>query len=161
MSKTYKNREELAQAIVALELKSKVQQKEIEESFESISESLKPLNIVKNGFRSVFSGENKEDLVNALLGLGSGILSRKLILGKSKGFVGKTIGKAIQWGMAGLVSKNAEKIKEKAGGMIDRIFKKSKPQTNHLPVQAENKKQVFTPVSREKNFPLDTPGTIK
>jgi hypothetical protein len=79
---------------------------------------------VKNGLRSVFSSEHKGELINALIGVGSGLLSRKLILGKSTGFVGKTVGKAIQWGMAGLISQNAEKIKEKAGGIIDRLFKR-------------------------------------
>ena len=123
MKKTITNSEELAEAIAVLELKAAAQKREIEETFHVVSENLKPLNLVKNGFRSVFSGENKGDLFNALIGLGSGLLSRKLILGKTNGFVGKTVGKAIQWGMAGLVSKNAEKIKEKAGGIIDRLFK--------------------------------------
>ncbi|HEY2649629.1 MAG TPA: hypothetical protein VGI38_10560 [Puia sp.] len=124
MKKSITNCEELSEAIAELELKAAAQKRDIQETFRAVSENLKPLNLVKNGFRSVFSGEHKEDLVNALLGLGSGFLSRKLILGKTNGFVGKTIGKAIQWGMAGLVSNNAEKIKEKAGGIIDRLFKK-------------------------------------
>ena len=124
MKKSIRNSEELTDAIAALELKAIVQKREIEECFHLVEEEFKPVNLVKNGFRSVFSGENKGDLLNALLGLGSGVLSRKLLLGKSSGFIGKTVGKAIQWGMAGLVSKNAEKIKEKAGGIIDRLFRK-------------------------------------
>jgi hypothetical protein len=126
MKKTITNSEELAEAIAALELKSAAQKRDIEQTFAAVSESLKPLNLVKNGFRSVLSGEHKEDLFNALIGLGSGFISRKLLIGKSSGFLGKTVGKAIQWGMTGLVSKNADKIKEKAGGIIDRFFKKRK-----------------------------------
>ncbi len=62
-----------------------------------------------------------------------------MLLGKSRGAVGKTVGNAIQWGMAGLVSKNAEKIKEKAGFIIDKLFRKdraaknTKASTNHTP----------------------------
>jgi hypothetical protein len=123
MKKTITNSEELAEAIAALELKAAAQKRDLEETFTAVSENLKPLNLVKSGFRSVFSGEHKGDLLNAVIGLGSGLLSRKLLLGKTNGFVGKTIGKAIQWGMAGLVSQHAEKIKEKAGGIIDRLFK--------------------------------------
>src|SRR5664279_3829827 len=123
MKKVITNSDELAEAIAELELKATAQKREIQETFKSVSENLRPINLVKNGFRSIFSGEHNEDLLNALIGLGSGFLSRKLILGKTNGFVGKTIGKAIQWGMAGLVSKNAEKIKETAGGFIDRFFK--------------------------------------
>jgi len=124
MKKTITNSEELAEAIAALELKAAAQRRDIEETFHAVAEDLQPFNLVKNGLRSVFSSEHKGELLNALIGLGSGLLSRKLILGKSTGFVGKTVGKAIQWGMAGLISQNAEKIKEKAGGIIDRIFKR-------------------------------------
>lgn len=127
MKKLIRNSEELAEAIAVLELKAAAQKREIEEAFHVVSEELKPLNLVKHGFRSVFSGENKADLLNALIGLGSGLLSRKLILGKTNSFVGKTVGKAIQWGMAGLVSKHAENIKEKAGEIIDRLFRKRPP----------------------------------
>jgi hypothetical protein len=128
MKKAITNSEELAEAIAELELKAAAQKRDIHETFKAVSENLKPLNLVKNGVRSIF-GEHKEDLLNALLGLGSGFLSRKLILGRTNGFVGKTVGKAIQWGMAGLVSKNAEMIKEKAGGIIDRLFKRNSKST--------------------------------
>jgi hypothetical protein len=126
MKKNITNCDELNAAITELELKAAAQKRDIQETFTAVSENLKPLNLLKNGVRSVFSGEHREDLVNGLIGLGSGFLSRKLILGRSNGFVGKTVGKAIQWGMAGLVSKNAEKIKEKAGELIDRLFRKHK-----------------------------------
>jgi hypothetical protein len=132
MKKIITNAEELSAAIAELEYKVAAQKKDIQETFAAVSENLKPLNLVKSGFRSIFSGEHKEDLVNALIGIGSGFLGRKLILGRTNGFVGKTVGKAIQWGMAGLVSKNAEKIKEKAGELIDRLFRKRKSGSNHL-----------------------------
>jgi hypothetical protein len=125
---------ELHQAIAALEKKSSTQKKDLQETFTAVSENFKPLNLVKSGVRSVFSGENKEDLFNILLGLGSGFLGRKMLLGKSNGLVGKTVGRAIQWGMAGLVSKNAETIKEKAGLLIDKLFRRHKPESNHVPV---------------------------
>src|ERR1700676_3824096 len=137
MKKKINNAEELAEAIAELELKVAAQKRDIQETYSAVSENLKPLNLVKSGFRSVFSGEHREDLVNALIGLGTGFLSRKLILGRTNGFVGKTVGKAIQWGMAGLVSKNAEKIKEKAGELIDKIFHKHKPGSNHSPAPVE------------------------
>ena len=133
MKKKVTNSDELEAAIAELELKAAAQKIDIQETFTAVSENLKPLNLVKNGVRSVFSGEHKEDILNALIGLGSGFLSRRLILGKSTGIMGKTVGKAIQWGMAGLVSKNAEKIKEKAGELIDRFFKKKKQHTSSAP----------------------------
>ncbi len=52
------------------------------------------------------------------------MLSRKLFLGRAKGIFGKSVGKAVEWGIAGLVTNNAEKVKEKAGWLIDKIFRK-------------------------------------
>jgi hypothetical protein len=80
MKKHIKNSEELAQAIADLELKAIEQKREIRETFSAITESLKPINLIRNGFRSVVSGEHKEDLVKALIGMGTGLLSRKLII---------------------------------------------------------------------------------
>jgi hypothetical protein len=133
MNRKLENADDLARAIADLELKASVQRKELKQTFAVVSENLKPANLVKSGVRSVFSGNHKEELVNILIGIGTGFLSRKLLLGKPHGFVGKTVGRALQWGMAGLVSKNAERIKEKAGEVIDRIFGKNKSATNHTP----------------------------
>ncbi|HEY4935427.1 MAG TPA: hypothetical protein VII44_02540 [Puia sp.] len=132
MKKNVNSTDELAQLIAELELKAETQKKDIQETFSVVSENLKPLNLVRSGLRSVFSEEHRGDLIKAIFGLGTGILSRKLLFGRSKGFVGKTMGKAVEWGIAGLVSNNAEKIKEKAGVWIDKIFKK-KPVSNHTP----------------------------
>ena len=142
MKRTVKNVDDLARAIAELELIAAAQKKDIQETFEEITESLTPLNLIKDGARYIFSGKNKENLFNVLIGLGTGFLSRKLLLGKSHGFVGRTLGKAVQYGMAGVVSQNAEKIKEKAGEWIDRIFKKNKSGSNHTPAEKLNPKRI-------------------
>jgi hypothetical protein len=141
MKRQANNAEDLGRAIAQLELLEAAQKREIERTFMEVSENLKPMNLVKSGVRSVFSAEHKEDLINGLIGLGTGFLSRRLLLGRTNGVVGKTVGKAIQWGMAGLVSKNAEKIKEKAGEIIDRLFKR-KPVSPHSPA-FQNKDSEF------------------
>ena len=140
MYKKPENAEDLSRAIAELELKAATQKKEIENTFAVVSENLKPANLVKSGVRSVFSGNHNAELLNILMGLGTGFLSRKLILGKPRGFVGKTVGKALQWGMAGVVSKNADSIKEKAGKVIDWIFRRSGSHSNHIPLPAEDEK---------------------
>jgi hypothetical protein len=133
MKRKLENAEDLSRAIAELELIAAAQRQDIRESFAIVSENLKPANLVKSGVRSVLSGNHKEELVNVLIGIGTGFLSRKLLLGRPHGFVGKTVGKAIQWGMAGLVSKNADRIKEKTGEVIDWIFRKNKRGSNHSP----------------------------
>jgi hypothetical protein len=138
MNRKITNGEELEEAIAALEIKAAAQKRDIQELLAGLSESLKPINLVKESARFVFSGKNREGLVNVLIGLGTGFLSRKLLLGKSRGVVGKTLGKAVQYGLAGVISKNAEKIKETAGLWIDRLFKKNKPDSNHEPAKIQN-----------------------
>ncbi len=130
MKKQVKNSIDLEEAIAELELKAASQRRDIEETFSVVAENLKPLNLVRNSVRSIFSPEHREELVNVMFGLGTGVLSRKLLLGKGKGILGKAVGKAMEWGIAGLVSNNAEKIKEKAGVLIDKIFRK-KSGSNH------------------------------
>ncbi len=137
MKKLVKNSKDLGQAIAELELKAASQRKDIEQTFSSVAENLKPLNLVRNGVRSIFSPEHREELVNVLFGLGTGVLSRKLLIGKGKGILSKTVGKAMEWGIAGLVSNNAEKIKEKAAALIDKIFRK-KSGSNHTPESDRN-----------------------
>jgi hypothetical protein len=136
MYKKPENAEDLSRAIAELELIAATQKREMEKTFVVVSENLKPANLVKSGVRSVLSGNHNDELVNILIGLGTGFISRKLILGKPHGFVGKTVAKAIQWGMAGLVSKNAESIKGKAGQVIDWMFRKTKRGSNHIPSPA-------------------------
>ena len=142
MKKKFKNADDLEQAIAALEQKAALQKKELKESFEVVTESLKPVNLLKSGFRNVFSGDLNIDMLDILLGLGSGFLGRKLLLGNTSGILGKNLGRVVQWGMAGLVSKNAEKIKEKAGEWIDKIFKKNKTGPNHLSVRGRISNQI-------------------
>jgi hypothetical protein len=124
MKKKVTNADDLALAISELELTVEEQRKDIKETFKRVSDKLKPFNLIKNGVRSVFTEEHRGDLINALFGLGTGMLSRKLLLGRTRGLLGKSMGKVVEWGIAGLVTNNAEKVKEKAGWWIDKIFKK-------------------------------------
>ena len=140
MKKKVTNAEDLTLAIAELELKAEEQRKDIKETFKRVSDNLKPLNLIKNGVRSVFTEEHRGDLINALFGLGTGMLSRKLLLGRTKGILGKSMGKAVEWGIAGLVTNNAEKVKEKAGWWIDKIFKK-KPSGNNIVTTIKTPKQ--------------------
>jgi len=133
MKKKVTHLAELSQAIAELERKEAVQKNEIRESYQLVAENLKPGNLVKNGVRSVLSGKHNDEMLNMLIGLGTGILSKKVFFGRAKGFLGKTAGTALEWGMAALVSKNAEKLKAKGSEWIDKIFKKNGQQTHPVP----------------------------
>ncbi|HEY4153963.1 MAG TPA: hypothetical protein VGM24_00995 [Puia sp.] len=118
---------ELNEAIAALEKKAVFQKEELKEHFAGVMENMKPLNLIKNGLQSTFSGENKQDLLKTAIGIGSGMLGRKLLIGRAGGSIlRKIFGAALEFGVVGLVAKNAEKIKLKGSEFIENLFHKKK-----------------------------------
>ena len=116
---------ELHEAIEELEQKRIVQAAGIEHQFSEIYESLKPANIIRNTLQSTFSSaDTKRNLLGSLIGLGTGLLSKKLLVGKSVGFFRKALGAAVEFGVAGVIAKNAGKIKDKGSELINKIFRK-------------------------------------
>ncbi|PWT76654.1 MAG: hypothetical protein C5B59_05955 [Bacteroidetes bacterium] len=118
---------ELQEAIDELERKRINQELDIHDHFEGLVENLKPANLVKHTFQDILSSPSaRNNLLGSAIGLGSGLLSRKLLVGKSTSILGKTIGSLVQFGVAGVIAKNSEKIKEKAAELIGRIFGRKK-----------------------------------
>jgi len=119
--------QELHEAIEELEQRKTEQLHALEHNFSELVENLKPANLIKNTLHNAFSSDDsKKNLLKTVIGLGTGFLSRKLIIGKSVGLLRKALGAAVEFGVAGLVAKNAEKIKEKGSSFINKIFKKNK-----------------------------------
>ena len=131
------NVEELSKVIAELELKAISQKKDIEESFTIFLDNLKPMNLLKGIWHSAFSRVRNGKLVNGLIELGTDFAGRKLIFGKTKG----VIGKMAQWGIAGIISKYAEKIKEKGGDIVEKLFKRNNPHPDqsHALITGNNK----------------------
>ncbi|MBS1597729.1 MAG: hypothetical protein JST75_05860 [Bacteroidetes bacterium] len=117
---------DLHEAIQELELKKSDQLVVIQNQFADFYETLKPANIIKNTFQSVFSSsDSRSNIVGSVIGLGTGLLSKKLLVGKSVNVFRKMLGAAVEFGIAGLIAKNATRIKEKGSDLIGKIFKKN------------------------------------
>jgi hypothetical protein len=123
-----KNRNEteaLNDLIIAEELKYTNDLEQFKVQFHIAYESIKPLNLVKNIFREVTtSPEIKSDLVSNAIGLGTGFLSKTLLLGISHNPIKKVIGTMFEFAVANLVSKNSDRIKLIGGNLIKHFFKK-------------------------------------
>jgi hypothetical protein len=130
MYKKPTNVEELANVIALMELKAISQKKDLEESFAVFCDNLKPMNILKGIWQSAFSDVRNGKLVTGLIELGTGLASRKLIFRKTKGMIGNMAGKVFQWGTTGIISKYAERIKEKGGEIVKKLFKKNNPNSD-------------------------------
>jgi hypothetical protein len=105
----------LHEAIAVLESRRLTQEQELSSSFQEISESLKPINMIKTIVQG-FAGARgiQHQMVNASLGLVAGYLFRKLFIGAQAGPFKKILGAVLQFGITSLVGKNGDTIK--AGG---------------------------------------------
>ena len=118
--------EDLKEAIKELEAKKLITEEALKRQFHETVEGFKPSNILKNTVSEVTaSPQFKHNILNLALGLGAGYLTRKIAVGKKAGLFAKTIGTALQFGVASLVAKNKaneETVGHKRGGLLNRIF---------------------------------------
>lgn len=107
------NATDLKAAIHQLEAKQFAQKQSLRNQFYETYESLKPLNIIKSEFKKFTSSPDiKSNIVNTAIGLGAGILTKKVFIGGSANIFKKLFGSFIEMGIAKLVSGNADKIKD-------------------------------------------------
>ena len=117
------NAADLKAAIERLESKNLVQKNIITEQYHSTIESLKPMNLLKSSFSKVVRAPGLvENILNATVGLGAGFLSKKVLIGKSTSILKKLLGNAVEFGVAGLVTKNSGSIKNTGLGIFNKIF---------------------------------------
>ncbi len=98
---------------------------QLKNQFDVAYESVKPINLVKNLFHEVTaSPEIKTDLVSNVIGLGTGFISKKLLLGSLHNPVTKVLGTLFEFAVANIVSKNSDGIKTIGGNLLRHFFKK-------------------------------------
>ena len=121
------NSAELKEAIKLLEEQKSIQKERLTEQFHIAYESLKPINILKNSLNKVVNSPGVSDnIIDTSISVGAGLLSKKLLIGKSAGIVKKILGLALEFGVAGLVSKNSDAIKSGGLSLLGKIFKSKK-----------------------------------
>jgi len=126
MTKKINSVNDLQLSILELEQKRNVLERELKQQLSDFSESIKPVNIIKNTFQDAFGSENsKKNIIGAAIGLGSALLSGRFLAGRSN-LLRKSISAAAQFGLAGIIAKNAEKIKSAGAGIIYKIFRRRK-----------------------------------
>ena len=117
--------EELKAAILELELQQARDLILLKDQFHETKEGFKLINIIKGTFRSaVSSPEIKTDAINAAIGLTSGILAKKLMIGKSINPFKKLLGIIIEMTVANKVVKNADDIKSAGSNIFNTLFRK-------------------------------------
>lgn len=129
-----KNKDEtetLNAMILAEKLKHAYELEQLKDQFYVAYESIKPINLVKNLFHEITtSPEIKNNLVNNVIGLGTGFLTRSVLLGTLHNPITRLFGNALQFSVANIVSKHSEKIKLIGGNLFNHFKKKLKPDNN-------------------------------
>lgn len=108
--KTYKNQnEKLDIAIEELERKRNMQYEEIKLQLTATYESIKPINLIKQGFQDLKeSPEVKSSLFQSLLSIAGGYISKKILIGKTNSIFKTILGYALQYGVTNFISKKVD-----------------------------------------------------
>lgn len=116
---------DLKLAIQQLELQQATELSLLKEEFNKAKEGLKPINIIKSAFKeAVAVPDIKTDIINTAIGLTTGIVAKKIIIGKTLNPLSKLLGVVLEVFVANKVSKNAGEIKSIGNIIMQKIFNK-------------------------------------
>lgn len=123
---TYKNQTDALNERISLLQKKQAQQlKLLSEQFNITYESLRPINIIKSTFSEVATSPGiKNNILDNVIGLTTGYVSRKILTGATRNPLKKMLGAALQFAVTNIVSKNTDSIKLTGNTLLKHIFKK-------------------------------------
>lgn len=102
--------ETLQEAIQLLKMQQAGQLDQLKEQYHYTYESLKPINIVKRTFSQLTStAEFKGNVVSNLIGIGTGYLTKKVLVGSTHNIFKKVLGAVVQLAITNVVTKKTEK----------------------------------------------------
>ena len=113
----------LKNAIQLLEIEQAIKKQLLNEQFHITYESLKPINILKSTLKDVISSEN---ILGTTVGLASGYLSKKIVVGASGNIFRKLIGSVLQFGVSSVIANHPDAIKSFGNFILQYIPRKKK-----------------------------------
>lgn len=106
------NKAQLKNAILLLEAERAVNGQILKEQFYLTYESFKPINIIKSTLKDITSSPYLVDnILGTTMGLATGYISKKIIVGSSGNMIRKLLGALLQFGVTTIVAKNPDTIK--------------------------------------------------
>jgi len=120
-----KSRADLKRQIQTLELDHAIKGQLLKTEINITFDSLKPANLIRSMLKDVSSTPYLiENVMGAALGLGSGYLTKKMIVGKSDNVLRKLVGTIVQFGVTNIVAQHSETIKSFGQSILETIFAK-------------------------------------
>ena len=122
---TITSSDDLESAIQILEIEQEIQFVAVVDQGALVYSRLKPLSLLKNTLIDVAKSPYLIDnIVGAVLGLATGYVSRKIMIGKSSNVVRKILGSILQVGVTKIITQNSDKIKYFTQGIISKLLHK-------------------------------------
>lgn len=124
---------DLKAAIYLLEVKQAEEAKLLKEQFLEAYESVKPLNLIKNTFKeAVGSGDLKDSIINASVGMTAGYISKAVFQGVTSSPLKKVLGTVLMFGIKSVVAKNPETVKSFGHFIFKHILRRKESQPSGL-----------------------------
>ena len=119
---------ELKNAIQLLEVEQTFKAQLLKKQFQITYESLKPAHLIRSILKDITSSPYLIDnLVGTAIGLGSGYLSKKIVVGTSSNIIRNLLGSILQFGVTNVVSRHPDAIKTFGQYLFQRIFRTKEP----------------------------------
>ena len=126
-----KTQHDLREAILRLEIQQAEEGKALKEQFQTVYNSVKPVNIILNTLKDLGDSDFiKDGILNTTVGFGTGYLSKMLFQGLVKSPIKKLIGSALMFGVTNMVAKNPDAIKAMAKKIFNLFGKHSPDEVN-------------------------------
>ena len=114
---------DLKMAIEQLELQQANEFILLKEEYKKTYEGLKLINIIKSTFKeAVTAPDLKADVIKAAIGLTTGIVAKKLMIGKTINPFKKLLGIIVEMAVANKVAKNTDEIKSVGSFIFSKLF---------------------------------------
>ncbi|MES2590184.1 MAG: hypothetical protein V4622_14490, partial [Bacteroidota bacterium] len=88
--------------------------------------NLKPINLIKNSLKEIVtSNDFQSNAINTAIGITSGFVAKKVLVGETHNPLSKIVGNMIELVVANKVFNNAEGIKSIGGFFLKKLFNKT------------------------------------
>lgn len=126
------NSADLKIAIQQLEQQQAIELALLKEEYDKTCESLRPINIIKSTFKQAVNAPDlKTGIINTAIGLTTGILAKKIILGRTINPLSKLAGVLLEVFVANKTTRNADEIKSTGIMVMNKLFNRSTDLDKH------------------------------
>jgi phosphoenolpyruvate carboxylase len=121
------NSEELEKVIIELEKRKVVQEQNLRDALKATRESFRPINLIKTTVQEItHTPEIRESAIKTAAGIGIGLLTKDMFLGRAIPVLQKLLGSAIQSGVQDGVRSTSNTVTAVGTAIINQLFRKKK-----------------------------------